>query len=149
MSPSVTLRGEIKFSMKKLVMGSFSTSNYTGPGEVLLAPPMLGDITTIRLDGRTSWSVGQDAYLVSTQGVIRDYKRQGLTKAMFSGEGLFVHKMSGVGLLWITSFGAIIQKTVGFSSLPLSSTPVLSTLFLDPFVLRSLRFPLAKFQRWV
>lgn len=113
MTPSTTLRGQMKFSMKKLVVGGdFSTSVYTGPGEVLFAPPMLGDITTIPLDGRGTWSVGQDAFLASTQGVVRDYKRQGLTKAMFSGEGLFVHKMSGVGLLWITSFGAIIQKTV-------------------------------------
>lgn len=113
MSPTVILKGQMKFSMKKLVVGGdFNTSVYTGPGEVLFAPPMLGDITTIPLDGRGTWSVGQDAYLASTQGVVRDYKRQGLTKAMFSGEGLFVHKMSGVGLLWITSFGAIIQKTV-------------------------------------
>ena len=115
MTPSVSLRGQFKFSMKKLVAGGhFNASIYTGPGEILFAPPMIGDITPIRLDGRGTWSVGQDAYLASTQGVVRDYKRQGLTKAMFSGEGLYVHKISGVGLLWITSFGAIIQKTVGF-----------------------------------
>jgi uncharacterized protein (AIM24 family) len=71
---------------------------------------MLGDITTIRLTGEESWSVGKDAYVASTQGIQRDYKRQGLGKAMFSGEGLWIHKISGVGLMWITSFGAIIRK---------------------------------------
>jgi uncharacterized protein (TIGR00266 family) len=112
MSPTITLKGEYKFSMKKLVAsgGEMGHSTFIGPGELLLAPSMLGDITTIRLSGEESWSVGKDAYVASTQGIQRDYKRQGLGKAMFSGEGLWVHKISGVGLLWITSFGAIIRK---------------------------------------
>ncbi|KAI3326755.1 tryptophan RNA-binding attenuator protein-like domain-containing protein [Xylariaceae sp. AK1471] len=111
MSPTITLKGEYKFSMKKLVAaGDLGHSTFIGPGELLLAPSMLGDITTIRLSGEESWSVGKDAYVASTQGIQRDYKRQGLGKAMFSGEGLWVHKISGVGLLWITSFGAIIRK---------------------------------------
>ncbi|KAI1142526.1 DUF124-domain-containing protein [Hypoxylon sp. FL0543] len=112
MSPTITLKGEYKFSMKKLMAsgGEFGHSTFIGPGELLLAPSMLGDMTTIRLNGDESWSVGKDAYVASTQGVVRDYKRQGLGKAMFSGEGLWVHKISGVGLLWITSFGAIIRK---------------------------------------
>ncbi|KAI2624875.1 DUF124-domain-containing protein [Hypoxylon sp. NC1633] len=112
MSPTITLKGEYKFSMKKLMAsgGEFGHSTFIGPGELLLAPSMLGDMTTIRLTGDESWSVGKDAYVANTQGVIRDYKRQGLGKAMFSGEGLWVHKISGVGLLWITSFGAIIRK---------------------------------------
>ncbi|KAK1654405.1 tryptophan RNA-binding attenuator protein-like domain-containing protein [Colletotrichum phormii] len=111
MSHSITLRGQIKFSMKKLVAGAeLASSTYVGPGELLLAPPMLGDVTSLRLTGKETWSVGQDAWLASTQGVIKDYKRQGLSKAIFSGEGLYVYKISGTGLLWLTSFGAIIRK---------------------------------------
>lgn len=115
MSPSVTLKGQIKFSMKKMITGSdMSSSTYIGPGEVLLAPHSLGDITTLRLTGKEAWSVGHDAFLACTQGVIRDHKSQGLGKAMFSGEGLWIYKISGIGLLWVSSFGAIIHKTVGF-----------------------------------
>ncbi|KAI1840832.1 hypothetical protein JX266_012980 [Neoarthrinium moseri] len=111
MSPTITLKGEYKFSMKKMIAGGeVGHSTFIGPGELLLAPSMLGDITTVRLGGDESWSVSKDAYVCSTQGVVRDYKRQGLGKAMFSGEGLWVHKISGVGLMWITSFGAIIRK---------------------------------------
>ncbi|KAK4164840.1 tryptophan RNA-binding attenuator protein-like domain-containing protein [Cladorrhinum sp. PSN259] len=111
MSPSIQLKGSYKFSMKKLVAGGeMSTSTFTGPGELLLAPPMLGDITSLRLSGKESWSVSHDGYLASTQNVVKDYKRQGLGKAMFSGEGLWVYKISGTGLLWLTSFGAIIRK---------------------------------------
>jgi uncharacterized protein (AIM24 family) len=114
MSPTITLRGQMKFSMKKLVAGGeMGHSTFIGPGELLLAPAMLGDITSMRLNGEESWSVGQDAYVASTQGVTKDFKRQGLGKAIFSGEGLWVYKISGTGLLWITSFGAIIKKDVG------------------------------------
>ena len=113
MSPTITLKGSVKFSMKKLVAGGeMAHSTYTGPGELLFAPPTLGDITTLRLSGKDTWNVGKDAFMAATQGVVKDYKRQGLGKAMFSGEGLFVYKMSGVGLLWISSFGAIIRKDV-------------------------------------
>jgi hypothetical protein len=113
MSPSIVLKGSYKFSMKKLVAGGeMGSSTYTGPGELLLAPPMLGDITSLRLTGRETWSVSHDGFLACTQNVIKDYKRQGLSKAMFSGEGLWVYKISGTGLLWLTSFGAIIRKDV-------------------------------------
>ncbi|RDA83549.1 hypothetical protein CP532_5359 [Ophiocordyceps camponoti-leonardi (nom. inval.)] len=111
MSPTVTLRGQIKFSVKKVISGAdVNMSKYIGPGELLLAPPMLGDITSIRLTGAETWIVGHDAYLASTQGVVKDHKRQGLGKAIFSGEGLWVYKISGIGILWVTSFGAIIRK---------------------------------------
>jgi len=113
MSPTITLKGTIKFSMKKLIAGGeMAHSTFTGPGELLLAPASLGDITNIRLSGDDQWSVGRDAFLACTQGIVKEYKRQGIGKAMFSGEGLFVYKMSGNGLLWITSLGAIIRKDV-------------------------------------
>lgn len=113
MSSTVTLKGSVKFSMKKLVAGGeMAHSTYTGPGEILFAPPTLGDITTLRLTGNESqpWMVGKDSWICSTQGVTKDYKSQGLGKAMFSGEGLFVYKCGGAGLMWVSSFGAIIRK---------------------------------------
>lgn len=111
MSPTMTLKGHMKFSLKKaLIGGEMSKSHYTGPGELLLAPPAIGDITIIKLGGHEQWSVGKDAFLACTQGIVSEYKSQGIGKAMFSGEGLFVYKISGQGILWCTSFGAIIRK---------------------------------------
>jgi uncharacterized protein (AIM24 family) len=116
MSPTVTLKGVVKFSMKKLIAGGeMNHSTFTGPGELLLAPAALGDVTNIRLGGAEQWSVGRDSFLACTQGVVKEYKRQGIGKAMFSGEGLFVYKISGTGILWITSLGAIIRKDVCFA----------------------------------
>ena len=118
MSPTMTLKGSMKFSLSKMIAGGeVNHSTFTGPGELLLAPGSLGDITSLRLTGNEQWSVGKDALLASTQGVIRDYKRQGLGKAIFSGEGLYVYKISGTGIMWITSFGAIIRKDVSLISL--------------------------------
>jgi uncharacterized protein (AIM24 family) len=117
MSPTVTLKGSVKFSFKKLVAGGdLAQSTYTGPGELLLAPAALGDIVPVRLDGQQQWSVGKDAFLCATQGVVKDYKSQGFGKAMFSGEGLFVYKISGQGVFFVTSLGAIIQKNVSLDS---------------------------------
>ena len=113
MSPSITVKGDFKFSMKKLIArGHMSHSLFTGPGELLLAPSALGDITNIRLSGSEHWNVGKDAFLAATQGVTKDYVSQNLSKAIFSGEGLFVYKLAGVGICWIQSLGAIIRKDV-------------------------------------
>jgi uncharacterized protein (AIM24 family) len=118
MSPTMTLKGHLKFSLKKvLIGGEMAKSTYTGPGELLLAPASLGDITIIKLGGKETWSVGRDAFLACTQGIVAEYKSQGIGKAMFSGEGLFVYKMTGQGILWCTSFGAIIRKDVSCPSL--------------------------------
>ena len=132
MSPSITLKGAFKFSVKKLVAGGETgTSIFTGPGELLLAPAMLGDITCIRLAGEGAWSVGHDCFLACTQGVVKDYKHQGIGKAMFSGEGLWVNKIRGIGLLWISSFGAIIRKDVrSRPSFPVRSPDLLASLSL-------------------
>ncbi|MCJ1429971.1 hypothetical protein MMC29_007886 [Sticta canariensis] len=111
MSPTITLKGAVKFSVKKLIAGGeLTASTYTGPGEILFAPSFIGDMTTLRLTGSDTWSVGKDAFIACTQGVVKEYKSQGISKAIFSGEGLYIYKISGSGIMWIASFGAILRK---------------------------------------
>ena len=114
MSTTMTLRGNITFGLKKLLIGAeMSMSEYTGPGELLLAPSVLGDIIVLRLNGdETGWKIGRDSYLASTAAVKKKYQAQSLAKGVFSGEGLFIYKMTGTGLLWVQSFGAVIKKDV-------------------------------------
>jgi uncharacterized protein (AIM24 family) len=114
MSPTVTLKGNFHFSMKKLLIGGeMAHSTYTGPGEILIGPSVLGDITVLRLadDGET-WKVGRDAYLANTASIKKKYKAQNLSKTLFSGEGWFVYNITGPGLVWMQSFGAVIKKDV-------------------------------------
>ncbi|KAJ9612287.1 hypothetical protein H2200_003884 [Cladophialophora chaetospira] len=111
MSPSITLKGEIKFGFKKMFTGSqMAESMYTGPGEVSLAPTLFGDITAIPINGDEGWNLGKDAYIASTADVIKENKTQGFGKALFSGEDLFVYRISGRGTLWVYSFGAIVAR---------------------------------------
>ena len=113
MSPTITLKGSISFSFKKLIAGGeMAHSTYTGPGELLLAPTLLGDISVLRFLGSEEWKVGKDAFLAATSGIKKEYVAQGIAKGMFSGEGFFIYKISGTGLLWLQSFGAILKKDV-------------------------------------
>jgi uncharacterized protein (TIGR00266 family) len=108
MAGSVQLTGKVKFSMKGLFTGSdMAQSSYAGPGRVALGPTLFGDIITLHVDGRHPWVIGKDAFLASTPEVVRETKSQGFSKAMFSGEDLFVYRLSGQGIIWLTSFGAV------------------------------------------
>ncbi|CAF4217107.1 unnamed protein product [Rotaria sp. Silwood2] len=113
MSPEVTLKGKFKFSFKKMFTGGeMSQSTFTGPGEVLLAPPIWGDIVPIQLDGSIEWNVGRGGFLAMTDGVVKETKSQGFGKGLFSGEGFFINRVSGVGVFFVTSLGAIVQRNL-------------------------------------
>jgi uncharacterized protein (AIM24 family) len=64
------------------------------------------------LDGTQQWKLGRGGFLACTEGVVKESKSQGFGKAMFSGEGLFLYKISGHGILFVTSLGAIVQKNL-------------------------------------
>ncbi|KAI0764790.1 tryptophan RNA-binding attenuator protein-like domain-containing protein [Fomes fomentarius] len=103
MDATVQIKGKLKFSVKKIFTGGeMSESIFTD----------MGDIVPIQLDGRTSWSVGKDAFLACTINVVRSSKSQGLGKALFSGEGLFVYHVDGAGVMWVQSLGAITSRTL-------------------------------------
>jgi uncharacterized protein (AIM24 family) len=113
MSTTVTLKGTFHFAFKKLIAGGEMTmSKYKGPGEVLLAPSVLGDLIVLRVNENSEWKIGRDSFLASTDAVKHEYQAQSISKGVFSGEGLFIYKITGDGLLWVQSFGAIIKKDV-------------------------------------
>lgn len=113
MAGTVALTGKTKFSISKMLTGGeMHESSYTGRGEVVLAPTLPGDIVAVPVDGRTPWRIGKDAYLASAGDVIKENKMQGLSKALFSGEDLFVYNVHGNGIMWLKSFGAITRRDV-------------------------------------
>lgn len=127
MSPTITLKGHVEFSTIKVLSGSKLTmSEYIGPGEVLFAGSSLGDIMAIPQTGKVKvnskgkekgeWNIGRDAFLGHTGQVKHKLKTQKLSKAAFSGEGLWVYNITGTGMLWIQSFGAIVRKDVSSMS---------------------------------
>ena len=101
---------EVVMEPNTLVIGAqIAEAVLTGPGTVALAPTLMGDIVALQIDGSNTrpWHVGKHSFLACTSDVTKDTTTQGLGKTMFSGEGLFIYRMQGNGLAWLTSYGAI------------------------------------------
>ncbi|MBC8014807.1 MAG: TIGR00266 family protein [Sporomusaceae bacterium] len=78
-----------------------------GPGEVLLAPAIPGDIVDVELDGSYSLVVQKDGFLAGSMGIEVSSKMQNLMQGLFSGEGFFTLKVSGKGTVFLNSYGGI------------------------------------------
>lgn len=116
MSPSVELEATtsgkgLMGTLKAAVGGeSIFATLYTatqGAGELVLAPGAPGDIVQLELRNETWFSQG-GAYLAGDPSLTLG--TQGSIKALISGEGLFLSKISGTGPLFLTSFGAIYSR---------------------------------------
>lgn len=115
MSSSIDVEGKLDGGLlgglARMVAGeSFFLQTLTanrGPGEVLLAPSIPGDIVDIELDGSYSLIVQKDGFLAGSANLQISTKLQNLTQGIFSGEGFFVVKISGQGMVFINSYGGV------------------------------------------
>ncbi len=118
MSANVDLYAEMKggvFGALKRAVGGESAfvSTFTakgGPGEVAFAPGTPGDVAGIEMQNQT-FMVQSSSYLAGDTSLMVDTKFGG-AKSFFGGEGLFLLKISGAGLLLVSSFGAIHRRTL-------------------------------------
>lgn len=93
---------------------SFWVNDYTatdGAGEVGLVAAPVGDIEMLEVKPNQGYIIQKSAYIASTQNVDLDIKWEGFTKGLF-GQGLFMIKVSGNGMLFINTFGAIDKHTL-------------------------------------
>ncbi len=116
MSPTVDVESRLDGGVfgalkRKFLTGEtffFQTLRATrGPGEVLIAPTVPGEILSLELDGAHSYCLQKDGFLASSVGVDVQTKTQSLAKGFFSGEGFFVLQATGTGSLLVNSFGSI------------------------------------------
>ncbi len=114
MAPDMQMETEAKGGvLKSLVRSafggeSFFMNTYTGVSagdDILLAPPLPGDIAVIEMRGETLM-VQSGSYLASSAGLTVDTKWAG-AKTFFASEGLIMLKVSGSGTLIVSSYGAI------------------------------------------
>jgi uncharacterized protein (TIGR00266 family) len=119
MSANIELQSEMKGGLmgalkRKLAGESIFQTTFTArggvPGEVLLAPACPGDIAALQLSGNT-YLVQSSSFLASDITLQMDTKFSG-AKGFFAREGLFMIQISGAGRLFISSFGAIVKKTL-------------------------------------
>ena len=108
--------GAFKSGIKAMFAGeSFFLSSYTPndgqSGEVGLAPTHQGEVRSVKV-GTDVWICSGGSYLGSSGGITLDTQYQGLTKGMFSKEGLVFVKASGEGDLLVNGFGRISSVDV-------------------------------------
>jgi uncharacterized protein (TIGR00266 family) len=93
---------------------SFWVNDYTataGPAEAAFVSAPVGDIATLEVKPTQGYIIQKSAYIASTETVDLDVKWEGFTKGLF-GQGLFMLKVTGNGLLFINTFGAIDTHTL-------------------------------------
>jgi uncharacterized protein (TIGR00266 family) len=93
---------------------SFWVNDYTAsrePGEIAFVSAPVGDIETLEVKSDQGYVIQKAAYIASTEKVDLDVKWEGFTKGLF-GQGLFMIKVTGSGLLFINTFGAIDKHTL-------------------------------------
>jgi uncharacterized protein (TIGR00266 family) len=114
MSPELVMEtqasGGLLKSLARSMFGgeSFFLNTYTATAagqNILLAPPLPGDVAVIELHGETLL-VQSGSYLAASQGVQVDTKWSG-AKTFFGSEGLIMLKVSGNGTLIVSSYGAL------------------------------------------
>ena len=74
-----------------------------------LSGPPIGDIVQIPIKENGGFIIQSGAYVASTKDVQLDTKWQGFTKGIF-GSDLFMLKAVGEGIVFVNSYGGIIEK---------------------------------------
>lgn len=106
-------QGGLLGGLKRSVLGgetffinTFSATS--GPGEVIVAPPLPGDIIHMPLDGSQAMMVQSGSWLAGEASLTIDTKWGG-AKTFFAGEGLFLLRCTGQGDMLVASYGAIFE----------------------------------------
>ncbi len=110
-----TMKGGLMQALKRTVLTSesfFVTTIHATKDEteIYLAPRATGDIHMIPLKGE-EYIVQGGSFLASTDGITTDAKFTGW-KGFLSGEGIFMVKIAGNGMVFVSSFGGILEKTL-------------------------------------
>ena len=107
-----SMKGGLMAGLKRSVLGgeSFFMNTFTAaqPGELTVSPPLPGDMVTIDLSEK-ELLVHSGSFLAASTDVQIDTKWGG-SKTFFSGEGLFLVKLSGHGTVLVSSYGAIEER---------------------------------------
>ena len=120
MDPTIDVEGKMEggllgglgrmFSGESLFFQTLRASRGTGVAH--LAPAQPGDLLPIHLNGQQTYILQKDGFLAASDGVSISTTAQNLTRGLFSGEGFFVLKASGRGMLFAESYGAIHELDV-------------------------------------
>lgn len=121
MNPNVEVKTRMReksllgtIGLKLIGRQSFWVNDYmtsSGEGEAAFVSAPVGDIEVLEVTPSQGYIIQKSAYIASTRDVNLDVQWQGFTKGLF-GQGLFMIKVSGNGMLFINTFGAIDKHTL-------------------------------------
>jgi len=118
MDPSLQMEskalGGMFAGMGRMLGGeSFFVNQFSAPqgGELVLSPGVPGDIDHYALTAETGLMVQSGGFVAASPTVHIDTQFQGM-RGFFSGESLFLLRLTGQGDLWFSSYGAIQQVDV-------------------------------------
>lgn len=114
MSIESKMEGGVWGALKRGVAGRSSfVSTYTaqgGPAELTLAPATPGDVVPLAL-GDETYCIAASSFLACDPGLEVDTQWAG-AKGLFGSSSLFVVRVSGSGLQFVTAFGALHQRAL-------------------------------------
>jgi uncharacterized protein (TIGR00266 family) len=102
-----SLLGSLKTSLfggQSLFVTDFTAMDGTGKLGLVAAP--IGDIVKLDISPENGYIIQKSSYLASTKEIDLDVRWEGFTRGLF-GQGVFMVKATGVGNLFINSFGAL------------------------------------------
>jgi uncharacterized protein (TIGR00266 family) len=122
MTPNINVETRTR---EKSILGTLKTSilggqslfvtDFTsmgGPGQMALVAAPIGDIKKLEVSPNQGWIIQASSYLASSNQVDLDIRWEGFSRGLF-GQGLFMVKTSGLGDLFINTFGAIDEHKLG------------------------------------
>lgn len=121
-------QGGLMKGLGRMVSGeSFFISEFTAEGksgELYVSPGVPGDICHYYLQGN-GLMIQSSGFVAASSTVEIDTKFQGF-KGFFSGESLFLIRATGVGDIWFSSYGAIVE-------IPVAGDYVVDTSYIVAF----------------
>lgn len=115
MTRDLRLVGKVDGGIGKAIARMFSGESFfmqsitaeKGPGWVLLAAAVPGEIAPVEISEGQELIVQKNGFFAGTPGIDVSTKVQSIAKGLFSGEGFFVVKISGKGTAFVSTYGAI------------------------------------------
>lgn len=98
------------FSGEKFFFQQFESKG--GSGDILLAPSYIGDVDFILIGSGEEYTIQKDGFLASTMGIDISAKVQKISRGLFSGEGFFVLKAVGEGVIFVNGFGSLSRVDI-------------------------------------
>ncbi len=134
MDTSLTMKSQMRGGLMKSVGRMFTgeslfinefTANSQG-GQLYISPGVPGDVQHYRLKGgNRALMVQSSGFVACSPTVDMDTKFQGV-KGFFSGESLFLIRVTGEGEFWFSSYGAIVE-------IPVAGDYVVDTSYIVAF----------------